>query len=171
MTATTELDWYVVQTHINSENKAVFHLQRQGYSVYLPRYLKRRSHARRIETVPAPLFPRYLFVSADENARRWRAIQSTIGVSRIVCNGDKPATAAAAVVSRLKLREGEDGLVRLDRRVPFVPGDKVQVMEGVFSESFGLFESMTDHERVSILLDLLGRKVRIVLHEQAIAAA
>jgi hypothetical protein len=30
---------------------------------------------------------------------------------------------------------------------------------------------MVDHERVAILLDLLGRKVRVVLHRDAVAAA
>jgi hypothetical protein len=34
-----------------------------------------------------------------------------------------------------------------------------------------LFENMTDRERVVILLDLLGRKVRVTLDEEFIAAA
>ena len=54
--------WYVAQTQANAENKAVAHLARQGFATYLPRYLKRRSHARRVDVVAAPLFPRYLFV-------------------------------------------------------------------------------------------------------------
>jgi transcriptional antiterminator RfaH len=55
--------WYVVQTHPHAENKAAAHLQRQGFATYLPRYLKRRRHARRTEAIAAPLFPRYLFVA------------------------------------------------------------------------------------------------------------
>jgi transcriptional antiterminator RfaH len=66
----------VVQTHPHAEAKAAAHLEHQGYSVYLPRYLKRRRHARRIEIVPAPLFPSYLFVVIDMFSRRWRAIRS-----------------------------------------------------------------------------------------------
>src|SRR5271170_7799045 len=42
---------------------------------------------------------------------------------------------------------------------------------GVFADSLGLFEGMADRERVAILLDLLGRKVRILLDEGAITAA
>ena len=57
--------WYVVQTHPHAEQKASLNLARQGYGVYLPRYLKRRRHARRVETVAAPLFPRYMFVAVD----------------------------------------------------------------------------------------------------------
>jgi transcriptional antiterminator RfaH len=51
------------------------------------------------------------------------------------------------------------------------PGDKVRVVDGVFVESFGLFEGMADRDRVAILLDLLGRKVRVVLDRESVAAA
>ena len=76
--------WYVVQTHINSESKAAANLSRQGFFVYLPRYLKRRSHARKVDVAPRPLFPRYLFVAIDVASQRWRAIQSTLGVSHLI---------------------------------------------------------------------------------------
>ena len=39
--------WYVAQTHVHADQKATFHLGRQGFQVYLPRYTKRRRHARR----------------------------------------------------------------------------------------------------------------------------
>jgi transcriptional antiterminator RfaH len=95
--------WHVVQTHSRAEEKAVVHLMRQGYDVYLPRYLKRRRHARRSETVAAPLFPRYLFVSFDRQVQRWRSIQSTIGVSQLVCNGETPASLPSCVAARTKV--------------------------------------------------------------------
>ncbi len=82
--------WYVVQSQPSAEAKAVFHLNRQGFETYLPRYLKRRRHARRVETIAAPLFPRYLFVAIDLNAQRWRSVFSTVGVSRLVCQGEIP---------------------------------------------------------------------------------
>lgn len=163
--------WYTVQTHPNAEAKAAAHLARQGYEVYLPRYLKQRRHARRVETVRAPLFPRYLFVANDALAQRWRSIQSTIGVSRLLCNGETPAILTGAVINGLRSREGQDGLVGLERRATFLPGSSVRVIDGVFASCPGLFEGMTDHQRVTVLLDLLGRKVRVVLDEVSIAAA
>ena len=76
----------VAHSQPNTEHKAVVRLEREGFPAYLPRYLKRYRRARRIEMVPAPLFPRYLFVAIDLAAQRWRSIFSTVGVSRIVCN-------------------------------------------------------------------------------------
>ena len=56
MTVAGTSTWYVVQTHINAEAKAACNLVRQGFEIYLPRYLKRRSHARKIEKVAAQRF-------------------------------------------------------------------------------------------------------------------
>ena len=58
MTSDIAAAWYVVHTHPRAEAKALLNLDRQGFSCYLPRYLKRRRHARRLDTVAA-VFPRY----------------------------------------------------------------------------------------------------------------
>lgn len=163
--------WYVVQTHGHAEAKAVTHLARQGFTAYLPRYLKRRRHARRIETVAAPLFPRYLFVAVDTMCQRWRSIHSTIGVSRLVCNGDDPVPVADDVIEALRASEDERGFVTLRQRPRFAFGEKVRVLDGVFADCLGLFDGMKDSDRVAVLLDLLGRKVRLVLDEFSVAAA
>jgi transcriptional antiterminator RfaH len=169
--STADPSWYVVQTHPHAEGKAASHLERQGYSVYLPRHLKRRRHARRVDVVAAPLFPRYLFVAMDLMTQRWRSVQSTIGVARLVCSGEEPAVLPAAVIKELRSRENEAGFVQLDLRSKFAPGDKIRVVEGAFTTCLGLFDGMADRERVAILLDLLGRKVRVVLDGEAITAA
>ena len=166
-----EPDWHVVQAHVHAEAKAQMHLARQGFETYLPRYLKRRRHARRTETVAAPLYPGYLFVTFNSAIHRWRSIHSTVGVARLVCNGEVPATIDNAIINGLRSRENAEGFIELSRRPRFAAGDKVRVREGVFSDCLGLFESLGDRERVAILLELLGRKVRVVLDEELVVAA
>jgi transcriptional antiterminator RfaH len=163
--------WYVVQTQPNAEVKVVAHLARQEFEPYLPRYLKRRRHARRIESVMAPLFPRYLFVRIDIATQRWRSIHSTFGVSRLVCNGEEPACVPDGVVAGLKTREGADGAVHLDASPRFKPGERVRIIDGVFSSCLGLYEGMTDRDRVAVLLDMLGRKVRVLVDDLSVSAA
>jgi transcriptional antiterminator RfaH len=165
-----EQRWYVVQSQPNAEHKAVAHLERQGFGTYLPRYLKRRYHARRVDIVAAPLFPRYFFVAIDMTVQRWRSIFSTVGVSRIVCNGDLPTAIPGNVVTALREREDAGGFVRLDHRLNFRTGDKIRVIEGVFADCLGLYDGMRDSDRVAILLDLLGRKVRVVVDMESVAA-
>jgi transcriptional antiterminator RfaH len=171
MTAEEHPHWYVAHTHPHAEAKATAHLSRQGFDVYFPRYIKRRRHARRIETVPAPLFPRYLFVAIDLNAQRWRSIFSTVGVSRLVCNGEDPSPVPIGIVEALKSREDANGFIKLDCRPRFHVGDKIRVLDGAFTACLGLFEGMAERERIAILLDLLGRKVRVVLDADLVAAA
>ena len=163
--------WYLAQTQPRAEAKASLNLRRQGFEIYLPRYLKQRRHARRVEPVLAPLFPGYLFVAIDINAQRWLSIDSTFGVSRLVRDGDRPAAVPLAIITALKCREDAKGLVVLDQRPRFSPGDKVRVLEGPFGDCYGLYDGMSAGERVAILLDLLGRKVRVVLHTDIIEAA
>jgi len=132
---------------------------------------RKRRHARRVESVAAPLFPRYLFVAVDTATQRWRSIQSTVGVLRLVCNGDIPAAVPDGVVSAIKQRENETGFVHLDECVRFRAGDEVRVLDGAFSASLGIFEGATDNQRVMILLDFLGRKVRVSLDADLVIAA
>ena len=162
--------WFVVQSQPNAEFKAVAHLNRQGFSTYLPRYMKRRRHARRIAHVPAALFPRYLFVGIDMGAQRWRSIFSTVGVSRLVCNGDVPAAVPNRVIENLRARE-QDGLVKLDLRPSFRVGDKIRLLDGAFADCLGLYEGLKDGDRVALLLDLLGRRVRVTVGQDSVAAA
>ena len=163
--------WYVVQTNINSESKAAANLCRQGFSVYLPCYLKRRSHARKVDVVARPLFPRYLFVAIDVASQRWRAIQSTLGVSHLICRDDGPVAVEDSIISALRAREDEAGFVRLARRSSFSPGDQVRIVEGAFADNLALVEGGSDRDRVAVLLEFLGRKVRVLVAADLIAAA
>jgi transcriptional antiterminator RfaH len=171
MSGAVDTRWYVVQSQVNGEAKAAQNLLRQGFEIYLPRYLKRRRHARKVDFVAKPLFPRYMFVAIDMATQRWRAIQSTQGVSHLVCNGEEPAAVPSGVLGALKAREDERGFVRMDARPAFAPGDKIRVLAGAFMDNSGLFDGMGDHDRVAILLDMLGRKVRVHLDVDLVAAA
>ncbi len=169
--ATSSRLWYVAQTHVHAESKANLHLCRQGFEVYLPRYLKQRRHARRIDKVAAPLFPRYLFVAVDITTQRWHSIRSTVGITRLITNGDVPAVLPQAIIEGLKRREDANGFIKLERRPRFAVGDKVRVREGAFLDCLGLFEGISGEQRVAVLLDLLGRKVRVIMNTDVIEAA
>jgi transcriptional antiterminator RfaH len=133
--------------------------------------LKRRRHARRVEIVPAPLFPRYLFVQIDMGTQRWRSIFSTVGVSRLICAGETPLPVNQQILATLKKREDDTGLIRVESGPRFRVGDKVRILDGAFADCLGLYEGMPDCDRVSVLLDLLGRKVRIVMDAEVVTAA
>ena len=47
------------------------------------------------------------------------------------------------------------GFVRLQVRPQFQVGQKIKIENGVFASCLGLFEGMSDRERVVVLLDLV----------------
>ena len=171
MSADLPMNWYAVQTQPHAEMKALAHLARQGFEVYLPRFMKRRRHAGRVENVSRPLFPSYLFVAIDMATQRWRCVNSTVGVRKLVCHGLTPAAIDDGIIEQLKGRHDEHGFITLDCGPHFSAGDVVRVLDGAFSRVLGIYEGMTDHQRVSILLDLLGRKVRVQIDIDSVAAA
>jgi transcriptional antiterminator RfaH len=163
--------WYVVHTQPHGEGRAQLNLRRQGFEAYLPRYRARRRHARKVDVVARPLFPRYVFVALDIAQQRWRAIQSTFGVSHIVCQGELPLAVPAGVVEAIRAREDEGGWIALGTAAELARGAQVRVIDGAFADCLGLFEAITDDARVAVLLDLLGRQVRVLLPTRSVAAA
>jgi transcriptional antiterminator RfaH len=153
--------WYVVHTQPNGEARADLNLRRQGFATYLPRYARRRSHARRNEVVKRPLFPRYLFVGLDLARERWRAIHSTFGVNRLVLAGEAPLPVPDGVVDDIRAREDGDGLVVLGLPAGLGPGSRIRLVDGIFADAKGVLERVADDRRVAILLELLGREVRV----------
>ncbi len=163
--------WFVVRTHPNGEFKALGHIMRQGFDAYLPRYLKRRRHARKTDTVQSPLFPGYLFVGMDPEQARWRALNSTVGVSELICNSGFPAPIPDDVIADIRQHEDEHGYVILGEHADLQKGDKVRITEGAMSDQLGIFDAPSDQHRVFLLLDLLGRQVRVKMPLTALAPA
>jgi transcriptional antiterminator RfaH len=163
--------WYVVHTQPNGEERARHNLERQGFEVYLPRYLKQRRHARRVELVRRPLFPRYMFVRFDPELAQWRSINGTFGVAHLVSPGERPVMAPNRVIEAIKARHDENDLVVLNPPRSFRPGQKLEILDGPLAQQSGLFQRLTDNERVVLLLDLLGRQVPVTVPKDVVAAA
>ena len=164
-------EWIVAHCHVNAEIKAEAHLKRQGFEVYLPKIITTRRHARRIETVVRPLFPRYLFIGFDENSTHWRSICSTIGVSYLLTAGDRPLVAPTWVIEQLRQREDKNGLFSGACKKRFNKGDPIKFTSGPLAEHAGIFEHLNYGQRVAVLLEIMGRKVRIQVPLEAIRGA
>jgi len=161
--------WYAVQCQPHRERIAVSHLANQDFEVFLPWRRKTRRHARKLETISVPFFPGYLFVRLDPTRNRWRSVNGTFGVVRLVCLGDKPSPAPVGVVEALKACCNDDG--SLAWLADLVPGQKVRVIAGPFAELIGELESMSDSGRVRVLLEIMGGRTPVFLPHGSIAPA
>lgn len=162
--------WYVAYTRAGMERMAQGHLENQGFATYLPRRRKSRRHARRVESVLVPLFPRYLFVALDLAVDRWRAVNGTYGIAGLVGMGERPSVAPADVIDEIRAREDADGIIDIEEPPPFAPGEVVEITRGALARQCGIFKCGDDRQRVTLLLSLLGRKTEIRLPGDAVRA-
>lgn len=153
--------WYAVYTHANMEKWARTNLWERDFDVYLPQYNKQRRHARKVDWVSAPLFPRYLFVHADLQAGERPRIITAPGVNHLVAFGSRSTPVSDDIIDEIRAREDTDGHINLVDPKALKPGDKVQLHAGALCDSVGLFQHMADKDRVVILLNLLGRTVKV----------
>jgi transcriptional antiterminator RfaH len=164
------VSWYVAYTQPRKERQAAQHLRNQAFNVFLPLCRKTRRHAGRVEVTTAPLFPRYVFVGVDMAHQRWRAINGTIGVHSLVMSGDAPLPVPEAVLSDIRVRQDNEGIVRLTppslRR-----GQAVRIAHGAMADTRALFEETVDANRALLLVMLLGRFVRVEISADMIEAA
>ncbi|KAB2938998.1 MAG: transcriptional activator RfaH [Hyphomicrobium sp.] len=164
-------DWYVVSTQPYQEARAELNLRRQGYEPWLPKLLRERRHARRVDMTKAPLFPGYLFVALDPRVQKWRAINSTFGVRQILCHGDRPRPVEQGFVEALKETSDDAGVVALPNADAFALGQPLRLLAGPFANSIGTLLRLADKDRVALLLDLFGREVQITVSRRNVIAA
>ncbi len=76
-------------------------LQRQGFVTFLPKQLKTVRHARKVRVALGAYFPGYLFVEIDLAKDRWRSVNGTLGVSRLIGAEERPTPVPRGVVEAL----------------------------------------------------------------------
>lgn len=152
-------------TKPNCEQIASVNLTRQAFESYYPRFLETKPHK---EPVIKPLFPRYIFIFVRD---QWYPIKGTRGISYVLPGEDGPQHIPAREIEKLKGWEDNKGLIQLATREKFSPGQNVKATEGPFVGHAMIYEGMAPHERVNVLINLLGRQVSTELDERVLVPA
>src|SRR5262245_46915511 len=151
--------WACARLERHHEHVALHCLGLNGYATYYPRLRQQRlSHGRKIEFRPA-LFPGYCFVAIE---LQWHAARWSVGVLSLIMDGSRPAKVADSIIDEIRARE-RNGLVELPQRDRLKPGDRVRVLQGPLQGHLGLYAGQRPHERVLVLLALLGSPQRVEL--------
>ncbi len=164
-------NWFVVYTQPLKECVAEHHLLDQNFDVYVPRFKKLRRHARKVDEVLAPLFPRYIFVCESDNGV-WRNVNGTRGVVYVLTGSDNhPCFLSDRLIQQLKAQENDEGLVPLDILLQFIKGERLEILEGAFEGQTARFNGLDDKLRVQVLLNFLGREMKLALPSYEVRAA
>src|SRR5262249_40256055 len=134
--------------------------------VYCPRLREQRCvRGRKVVRTPL-LFPSYAFVLI---VSRWWDARWSAGVRRLVMDGELPARVPDDVVAEIRSRE-RNGLVELPKPRGLMPGAKGRVVRGLLCDQIGLLGALRGHERVIVLLQMLGGQQRVELARNVIEA-
>ena len=169
--------WLVVQTHPGKERFAVENLQRQSFLSYCPMVQKRaarpiRGNPGTGKDVIRPLFPGYVFVETSCADHAWRPLLSTYGVRTLIRFGSRIGSVDPRFIEALRGRE-VGGLVALPD-APYAVGDRVTIRGGPFDGVVATILSMSEKDRLVVLMDILSRPVKVriaVTQAEPLAAA
>jgi transcriptional antiterminator RfaH len=162
--------WYLVYCKPRQESVARENLARQGYEIYLP-FMRdvRRRQGKRVSLI-APMFPRYLFIHLNRETDNWAPIRSTLGVVSVVRFGRTAARVPDDLLVMLRSREDAQGIQILPVE-EYKPGSRVRITQGGFAGYEGIFQAASGRDRVTVLLDVLGRKARATVDSASIEPA
>jgi transcription elongation factor/antiterminator RfaH len=161
--------WYVAMTLPRKERVAAANLDNQEFRTFLPLQIETRRHARTFKTELAPVFPRYIFVILNIDTQRWRSVNGTLGISRLITEGERPLAVPLGIVETLILSSDQRGALVSPPQLAV--GDRVRLLAGPFAESFGILERLDGAGRVQLMLDLIGGAMKISAPRDMVAAA
>jgi transcription antitermination factor NusG len=158
--------WACAQIEPFRERLALHCLGLNGFEIYCPRLREQvRIRGRKVVRTPL-LFPGYTFVLV---VSAWWDARWSAAVRRLVMDGEHPARVPDEVIAEIRGRE-RNGLVELPKPRGLRPGTRVRVISGPLSERIGMLAVLRPHERVLVLLHLLGGEQRVDLASNAIEA-
>jgi len=150
-------DFLWVVAHVRSRQEKVLarHLAEAGMPFYLPLTVTRRKRAGRTFTSYPPLFPGYVFLRAEGNARDliWR--------SHVVANLIEVADQAQLGAELEQLRRLQVSGASLAAYQELLPGQPVRVESGSFAGYMGVVERGKGNDRLIVRISLIRQCVAV----------
>jgi len=153
--------WFLAQVKPNADAIARRNLERQRFTTFQPLERRTRVKAGKFISEDRPFFPGYLFIAYPTGAAPWSVVNSTYGVARLVTFAGKPAQVPDAVMAQLQAACDPHEVMAINHQLE--PGTRIEIAVGSFSNFVGEIERITPNCRVMVLLDFMGRQMRVNL--------
>lgn len=160
--------WHVIETGFREEALARDSIQAFGFAAFLPMVAKSLGRA----TVLHPLFPRYLFAlfDAGEDWGGLRRARGVVDVLRAV-GSQAPAVVPREGVEAIMAHCSARQVVEHDPRPALIAaGIPVRVTTGLWADHRGVC-LWSSAERVALLIDVMGRELRMVVPRRSVEEA
>ena len=134
-------------------------LSQQGFKTFLPFQSCTRKSQTKFSTNIEPLFPGYMFVSIDLDKEPWHKINSTLGVSRLICQDGIPMKVPKEIVIALMSRCDSSGKLLPPRSL--ASGDSVKILSGALADFIATVETFETKQRIWVLMEIMGQVTRV----------
>ena len=156
--------WWVVRTKPKREFEAQLQLINQGFSIFLPTYKQEQLNNRNLKLKVAALFPRYLFIEANEETKKLiHKIRSTYGVTELLKIGEVPIDVPNKLVHDLKILEEQ----RANKtEFYFKSGDVVKINSGLYNGLEAIYNEEDGLKRAIVLINILSTETPLNLDKK-----
>jgi len=159
-------EWFILQFKPNSHHQAIKNLTQQGFEVFLPLHDTTSRKLSRFINTSKPLFPGYMFIRFNRAEPKWHKINNTYGVSRLITFNSILKSIPTSFVESLMKRYDLSGKLLPIQKLK--KGDQVTVLKGPFANFIASVEKYEADQRIWILMDLMGRKTKIITPSDAL---
>jgi transcription antitermination factor NusG len=179
--------WYVVRTLHGMTAVADREIRLSGFEVFAPTIFKPSTPPRRDSTgVMRPgkpdrvdyLFVRYIITRMNLANSDWRRVLACDGVERVISGGHSsnggvgiPIAVPDEAIDWVRQLLGPNGCIdpRVHREKAIKVGTSLRLLDGPMPDRIGVCE-MSDGARVVLLMNLLGRPVRVTVAQSSVQA-
>lgn len=180
--------WYVVRAKYGETGIADREIREAGFTVFTPTIFRPAIPSRRDASgIMRPgkpdrtdyLFVRYILTRLNLSDPSWRDVLEMPGVERIISGGHLanggigiPIAVPDRAIEWVRQLLNPNGCIdpRMPHDKPIKAGTSVRLLDGPMADHAGICE-MSDGQRVVLLLNLLGRPVRVTVAQSAVEVA
>lgn len=168
--ADDSMQWYIVQTYSNYENKAKAALEQRikdlgvegaFEEIYIPTetVVEVKNGKRRERT--KKFYKGYIFVKMDLNDQTWHIVKDTPKIVGFLGNQRNPVPVPESEVKGIADKI-EEGSLKAKPQFSFQQGDKVRVIDGNFADFTGTVEEVNEEkEKLKVFVEIFGRPTSV----------
>lgn len=156
--------WWVVKTKPQQEFKAEKNLSEQGFITFCPIFNKEKKQGNQFMIKPQPLFTNYLFIQADDFARKnVYLIRSSRGVNSLLKINESILFITQEIIHNLRLNQTQiNNLVTPH----FTAGSSVKIISGIYNGIEAIYQMDNGEDRAIVLLSLIQKQTKLNLRKQ-----
>ena len=163
-------EWYVVNTYSGHENKVKEKLEMRANSMGMEDYILRvvvpeqKEIDDRGKEKVKKMFPGYILVEMIMTDEAWFIVRNTPGVTGFIGSSGKGAKPFPLTPQEVDRILGTMGMSRLDMANELAAGDKVEVVDGPFTNMYGTVKTIDlENAKLEVALDLFGQETIVEL--------